>query len=221
MSDTRRLLDLSHPIEHDMMTHPWLQKPMISEFLSRDQSASFTTDGVTFQMEVISLPGSTGTYLDAPFQFHVEGPDVSEVDLEQVFDVPITVVRVPGAVAIGAEPFERAGELAGAAVLVDTGHARHWGTGAFFKDSPYLTREAVDFLLAAKPALVGIDSQNIDNGADKTKPAQHNLLGAGIVLLECLASLAEVPERGARLRVLPTPIRGAGSFPVRPVAVVA
>ncbi|UVS78757.1 cyclase family protein [Actinokineospora sp. UTMC 2448] len=220
LSDSRRLLDLSHPIEHDMMTNPWMQKPTISAFLTREQSAAFTTDGVTFQMEVISLPGSTGTYLDSPFQFHADGPDVSAVPLERLFDVPIVVVRVPDTISIGREPFVAAGELTGAAVLVETGHSRHWGTGAFFQSSPYLTRDAVEYLIEANPAVVGIDSQNIDNGADKTKPAQHNLLGAGILILECMANLADVPDRGARLRVLPTPIREAGSFPVRPVAVV-
>ncbi|WP_336159394.1 cyclase family protein [Amycolatopsis sp. VC5-11] len=222
MPDARRIIDLSHAIVHDMVTNPWLQKPLISEFVTRDQSASFSETGVTFHMALFSMPGMTGTYLDSPFQFHAGGADVSSVPLEQLFDVPIAVIRIPAGIRpIGPEhfrPFEA--DLGGAAVLVHTGHSRHWGTGDFFRDSPYLTADAVDFLVSVRPRVVGIDSQNIDLGTDKTKPAQHRLLGADVVLLECMTGLAEVPDRGALLRVLPTPIRGAGCFPVRPVALV-
>ncbi|GAA1953615.1 cyclase family protein [Amycolatopsis minnesotensis] len=215
-----RVIDLSHVISNGMITHPWLQRPVVNEFVTRDQSAAFSAAGVTFQLEVISMPGSTGTYLDAPFQFHVDGPDVSAVPLARLFDIPIVVVRVPDGRAIGAGPIRAAGDLRGAAVLVHTGHSRFWGEGAFFRDSPYLTADAVAELVSAEPLVVGIDSQNIDDGTDKAKPAQHRLLGADIALLECLNRLHEVPDRGAWLRVLPTPVRGAGSFPVRPVAVI-
>ena len=220
MSTGRRLIDLSHVISDNMLTNPWVPKPRVTEFISRDQSHSFCTDGVSYLMAQVSMPGSTGTYMDAPYQFHEDGADMTTVPLEQLFDIPIVVVRVTDQKEIGPELFEGRGDLTGAAVLVNTDHARHWGTGEFFKDSPYLTAEAVEYLLSVEPLVVGIDSQNIDNGTDKAKPAQHLLLGAGIVLLECLNRLGEVDETGARLRVLPTPIQGMGSFPVRPVALV-
>ncbi|WP_409465110.1 cyclase family protein [Amycolatopsis sp. GA6-003] len=113
MPDARRIIDLSHAVVHDMVTNPWLQKPLISEFVTRDQSASFSETGVTFHMALFSMPGMTGTYLDSPFQFHADGADVSSVPLEQLFDIPIAVIRIPAGVRpIGPE---------------HTGHSRHCG----------------------------------------------------------------------------------------------
>jgi arylformamidase len=219
----RKIVDLSYTISHDMLCHPWMPKPRITEFISREQSASFLAPGVTFALTQVEVCGNTGTYIDAPSQFHVDGADVAGLRLERLVDIPITVVRVsPADLAdgrsIGPEPFADI-DVAGQAVLINTGHDRHWGTGGFFKDSPFLTEEAVQVLLDAKPGIVGVDSQNIDSGTDNSKPAQNLLLGADTYLLECLTHLDELPDTGARLTVLPTPIAGVGSYPVRAIAI--
>jgi kynurenine formamidase len=220
----RSIIDLSYSISHDMLCHPWMPKPRITEFISREQSASFLAPGVTFALTQVELCGNTGTYIDAPSQFHVDGADVAGLSLDRLLDVPITVVRIkpdelPDGRSIGPEAFAGL-DAAGHAVLVHTGHDRHWGTGGFFKDSPFLTADAVQALLAARPGIVGVDSQNIDSGTDNSKPAQNLLLGADIYLLECLTHLDQLPDTGARLTVLPTPIAGIGSYPVRAIATV-
>ncbi|MFI6317059.1 cyclase family protein [Nonomuraea sp. NPDC050556] len=220
----RTIVDLSHSISHEMLTHPWMPKPRVTEFISREQSASFLAPGVTFALTQVELCGNTGTYIDAPNQFHVDGADVAGLSLERMVDIPITVIRVPpeklsDGRSIGPEVF-KGFELAGQAVLINTGHDRHWGTGGFFKDSPFLTGDAVRALLDAGPGIVGIDSQNIDSGTDNSKPAQNLLLGADIYVLETLTRLDQLPDTGARLTVLPTPIAGIGSYPVRAIAVI-
>ncbi|RJL35884.1 cyclase family protein [Bailinhaonella thermotolerans] len=216
----RRVVDLSHPIRDDMPAGPWTPRPRVIEYISRGSPSEWAPAGSRFVMEQVILAGSTGTFLAAPFRFHPEGPDVAGVPLERLFDVPIAVVRATGTRAIGPEAFAGRDDLAGAAVLVHTGHARHWDTDAYFMSAPHLTAAAVEHLLAVRPRVVGIDSQNIDDGTDPAKPAQHRLLGAGIALLERMTGLDRVPERGALLRVLPTPVAGVGAFPVRPVAIV-
>lgn len=220
----RTIIDLSYSISDDMLTHPWMPKPRITEFISREQSASFLAPGVTFALAQVDVCGNTGTYIDAPSQFHVDAVDVASLSVERLVDVPITVIRVSpddlvDGRSIGPELFVGV-NLTGRAVLVNTGHDRHWGTGGFFKDSPFLTADAVRVLMDAKPGIVGADTQNIDSGTDMAKPAQNLLLGADIYLLECLTRLDQVPDTGARLTVLPAPIAGIGSFPVRAIAVV-
>ena len=78
--------------------------------------------------------------------------------------------------AIGADAFD-GHELAGLAVLVHTGHDRHWRTDAYATDAPFLTLAAVERLVAEGAAIVGIDSINIDDLADKARPAHSLLLG--------------------------------------------
>src|SRR5213079_2155853 len=112
------------------------------------------------------------------------------------------------------------GRLWGCAVLVHTGWSRHWGTPRYLDlDCPHLTAEAVDILVDANVALVGIDSLNIDDPTDPRRPAHQRLLGADIPIVEHLTNLDAVPDTGARLTAVPAPIRGMASFPVRPVAV--
>ena len=119
--------------------------------------------------------------------------------------------------AIDVRPFLEH-DLEGKAVLVHTGFDRHWGTDAYLRDNPFLTRAAVDHLIAAGVALVGIDSLNIDDTSDLERPAHSELLRAGIPIVEHLTNLEAVPVEGARFTALPAPIRGTGTFPVRAIA---
>ena len=87
------------------------------------------------------------------------------------------------------------------------------------QDCPHLSADAVAALVDAGPALVGIDSLNIDDPGDPARPAHDGLLRAGIPIIEHLTNLAAVPADGAMLTALPAPVRGMASFPVRAVAV--
>jgi len=62
-----RLVDLSHEIEHGMVTYPGLAPPVVSDWLSRDASRAKYAPGTTFQIGKIEMIANTGTYLDAPF----------------------------------------------------------------------------------------------------------------------------------------------------------
>ncbi|WP_248958990.1 cyclase family protein [Sphaerisporangium perillae] len=217
----RRIIDLGHVVAQDMIVSPFMPKPVIGAMLDREQSARFLADGVSCLMSKIEIVGNTGTYLNAPFMFHEDGHDLAALDVERLVDLPVRVVRVPeGVVAIDPDALGELGDLDGAALLINTGHDRHWGTDAFFDASPYLTADGVKHVLQAGPVVVGIDSHNIDDGTDNHKPAQDGLLGAGMCVLQQLTRLGEVPERGARLTVLPAPIKGMANLPVRPVAII-
>ena len=64
-------------------------------------------------------------------------------------------------------------------------------------------------------ALVGIDSLNIDDTKDGTRPVHTVLLGAGIPVVEHLRGLDALPDEGFRFYAVPVKLRGVGSFPVR------
>ena len=216
---TRHVVDLSHPITAGMITYPGLPGPEIETFVSREKSAEALAPGVSFHIGRISMVANTGTYLDAPFHFHGSGADTAGLDVERLLDVPAVVVDQGERTGIGASAFESCGDLTGSAVLVRTGWSRHWGTEQYGRDAPHLTADAVALLVEAGPAVVGIDSLNIDDVRDLARPAHNGLLGAGIPIIEHLANLAELPVTGARLTALPAPVVGMGTMPVRAVAV--
>jgi len=214
------LIDLSHEIEHGMVTYRGLPAPAISDWLSRDASQTRYAAGTTFQIGKIELLANTGTYIDAPFHRYEKGKDVAGYSLEAVADLPGVVVRAVGAKGRAIDPsrFSKL-EVKGKAVLVHTGWDAHWRTDTYSGGGhPFLTREAAEHLVRAGAALVGIDSLNIDDDKDGARPTHTTLLGAGIAIVEHMTNLGALPEAGFRFFAVPPRVKGMGSFPVRAFA---
>jgi kynurenine formamidase len=212
------LIDLSHPIEDGMVTYKGLPGPHICDFWDREASAAFYEDGATFQIGRIDMVANTGTYLDAPFHRYADGDDLAALDLGRIADLPGVVVR-SGAMAVAPDAFEGV-DVAGKAVLVETGWDRHWRTPAYYEGHPFLTDAAARSLAARGAALVGIDSHNIDDTRAPRRPVHTVLLGAGILICEHMTNLSALPGEGFRFTAVPPKIAGMGTFPVRAFAQV-
>ncbi|HEX6500321.1 MAG TPA: cyclase family protein [Micromonosporaceae bacterium] len=219
-----RVVDLTHVIRDGMTTVPGLPGPEIGDHLTREESRSRYAPGTEFHMGRISMIGNTGTYLDTPYHRYPDGVDLAGLPLVRTVDLDGLVVRVTGAAdrAIGQEallPYD----VTGRAVLIHTGWDRHFGTERYGRDHPYLTGEAARWLAERRPALVGIDSVNIDDmspAAAGARPAHSVLLAAGIPIVEHLRALDELPTDGFRFHAAPLPVEGLGTSPVRAYAVV-
>jgi kynurenine formamidase len=217
----RRLIDVSHEIEAGIGAYPGLPAPIISDHLSREASRGKYAEGTTFHIGRIEMVGNTGTYIDAPFHRFEGGIDLSGLPLERLAHVEGIVIDATGndGRAIGAGYF-RDLDLRGRAVLIRTGWDSRWRTPRYGEGAPFVTRGAAELLVEAAPALVGIDSVNIDDAGDGSRPAHTLLLGAGIPVVEHLCSLNELPACGFRFHCVPVKIRGMSSFPVRAYAVI-
>ena len=216
-----RLVDLSHEIEHGMVTYGGLPAPTISDWLTRDASTTRYAPGTTFQIGKIELLANTGTYIDAPFHRYPEGRDVAGYELDAVANLEGIVVRASGpSRPIDATRFAGR-ELRGKAVLVHTGWDTHWRTDTYSAGQhPFITRDAAEYLVKAGAALVGIDSLNIDDDKDGTRPTHTTLLGAGVAIVEHMTKLAALPDSGFHFFAVPPRVKGMGSFPVRAFAIV-
>src|ERR671918_193600 len=166
-----KLVDLSHEVEHGMITYKGLPAPIICDFLSREDSRKHYIEGTEFNIGKIEMVANTGTYVDSPFHRFADGIDVSELPLESLADLESVVFRVQNfGRAITAQAFSDL-NVKGKAVLIHTGWARHWRTDQYFEGHPFLTRDAAEYLAASGAAFVGIDTYNIDDTTDGTRPA--------------------------------------------------
>lgn len=216
----KTLIDLSHTVEHGMITYKGLPAPIICDFLSREASKGIYAADTTFQMGKIELISNTGTYVDSPFHRYEHGEDLSELPLESLVDLEGVVFRAkPGQRALGPELFGQSG-VRGKAVLVHTGWAKHWRTDQYFEGHPYLTEAAALWLKEQGAALVGIDSLNIDGTETPSRPAHTVLLGADIPICEHMCHLERLPEQGFRFHAAPVKVKGFGTFPVRAYAIL-
>jgi arylformamidase len=66
-SPKRRLIDVSHTVEHGMVTYKGFPAPIICDWMSREASRTKYAHGTEFQIGKIELLANTGTYIDSPF----------------------------------------------------------------------------------------------------------------------------------------------------------
>jgi arylformamidase len=214
-----RLIDLSHVIEDGMITYKGLPAPVICDYLSRENSKKNYDAGTEFQIGKIEMVSNTGTYVDCPFHRYADGQDLSEVTVERFAELEGILVKVDlqNGNAIGKQVFEGL-NLKSKAILVNTNWSMHWRTDAYFENHPFLTEDAAVYLRDAGVKLVGIDSHNIDDTKTRARPVHTTLLKAGILIVEHLCNLDEVPRGKFVFNAVPPRFKGVGTFPVRAYA---
>ena len=216
-----RMVDVSHTVEHGMVTYKGLPAPVICDFLTREASRASYAPGTEFYIGKIEMVANTGTYVDSPFHRYAQGKDVAALPLESLANLDCVVARVP---AGHAGAIDRLGltetDVRGRAVLVHTGWDRHWGSARYFDGHPHLTGELAEWLARAGAVLVGIDSLNIDGIATRERPVHSVLLGHEIPVVEHLRGLDALPDRGSRFFAVPVKVKRFGTFPVRAFALV-
>ena len=215
-----KIIDLSHTIEHGMITYNGLPAPIICDYWTRESSKAHYTEGTTFQIGKIEMIANTGTYVDSPFHRYEDGKDLSELPLASLADLEGAVFHADQSKrAIGPDLFKGA-SVHGRAVLVHTGWARHWRTDTYFEGHPYLTEASARYLKEQGAAFVGIDSPNIDNIETGERPVHSVLLRADIPICEHMCDLEKLPDGGFRFHAPPVKVKGLGSFPVRAYAAI-
>lgn len=207
-----RLVDLSHTIESGMVTYPGLPEPVISDWLSREESVARYDGRAEFHIARIDMIANTGTYLDTPSHRFADGFDLSGLPLEKVAGLPGVLITL--------EEIAHA-DVRGRAVLIHTGWSKHWRTPKYGdEDHPFVGAEAAETLVRNGATLVGIDCVNIDDARDLSRPAHTTLLRAGIPIVEHLTNLEALREAEFTFFAVPVKVRGMGTFPVRAFAVV-
>lgn len=217
-NSTRRFVDLGHTVQHELLTYKGLPVPIISDYMSREASKAHYAHGTEFHIGRIDMVGNTGTYIDSPFHRFADGKDLSELPLESLADLPGIRINGNKTSANDVDLFDGK-DLAGKAVIVHTGWSRHWMTNKYFDNPPFLTRKAAEFLVKTRAALVGIDSMNIDDINDKSRPVHTVLLEANIPVVEHLTNLGELPEKDFWFFAVPVKVKSFGTFPVRAFAI--
>lgn len=215
-----RLIDLSHEVFDGLVTYPGLPAPRISDHLSREASREKYRGQAEFHIARIDMVANTGTYIDAPSHRYAEGGDIGQLPLERV-------AFLRGAVVDLRERSLRVDDVReldvrGAAVLVRSGWSQHFGRERYgAADHPYISADAAEHLARNGAALVGIDSINVDDVADWSRPVHTLLLRHGIPVVEHLTNLSELGDRPFTFFSVPARVRGVGTFTVRAFAAMS
>jgi len=214
MEPTARLIDLSWPVFPGMDTFPG-DPP-----LELRRMGDYATDG--FLSHLACLPAHSGTHVDAPGHVLPGAPMLADLPLSRFIGPGALLdLRARAELAVTAQDIAPHLPLLAdrppAFVLLWTGDEARWGTPGYHSAGAYLSVDAAT-LLAGLAGLsgIGLDAGSADAAGSFALPAHRALLGAGLVIVENLRGLSELPPTGFDFFCLP--VLGLDGSPVRAAA---
>lgn len=225
-----KFIDLSHPFEDGM---PGLKiknengtyttyTVKIRPFLTHEQTKPKYQNKTSFEITEITFPTSIGTYLDSPFHRFPDKRDISQINLEEVI-LPGFVIPVHNRSPFESVDLEDISDLiytkdiTSKAILFNFNWSKFWGTEQYHA-YPFISEDLIRFLIQKKVKLIGVDTINIDNPNNLSRPAHTMLLERDILIVENLTNLEVLI--GKKFRFFAVPIKGkkVAAMPVRAFA---
>ena len=209
------LFDLTMPFSEKTVPVPDHPCPYFEELTSLER------DGVRNTTMTISI--HTGTHIDAPSHFIAGGAAIDEIPLDRFrrsgIRLDLRALAEPGEpITLG--HLKQAGfdpsESRGAILMLASGWSDEtWQSKRLYGMNPYLAQDAAEALADASPSALGLDF-----AVDDTKPWPNHtiLLGAGVLLIENLMRLPELPRDGFDVMAFPLRLVGENGGPTRVVA---
>jgi kynurenine formamidase len=167
----------------------------------------------------------TGTHVDAPRHFFMDGPPMQDVPLERLCGAGVvwrldkeerSLIEV--ADLERATPAIEPGDI----VAIDTGWATRHGT-ASYDEHPSFSLDAAKWLVAKKAKLLACDFGTPDlplhrRGADFDWPVHHELLAHGVIICEHLTGHGTLAGRRVEFAFSALGIKSSDGAPARVMA---
>jgi kynurenine formamidase len=209
------ILDLTMPFSEKTIPVPGHPYPSFEPLTSLER------DGVRNTTMTVSI--HTGTHIDAPSHFIEDGATIDEIPIDRFHrpgvrldlrsmaqpEAPITLEHLKEA---GFDPSEAGGTIL---MLASGWTDQAWESERLYETNPYLAQDAAEAIAAASPSALGLDF-----AVDDAKPWPNHtiLLGIGVLLIENLMHLPELPKDGFGVMAFPLKLVGENGGPSRVVA---
>ncbi|HEU5420008.1 MAG TPA: cyclase family protein [Streptosporangiaceae bacterium] len=209
-----KVVDLTQPMTNGMPVMDGIAPPRFRDL------AQVVADG--YAMSEYAFLNHTGTHVDAPAHQVPGGATLDDIPLDRLVTEALTIDvsdHPPGPVGLDVIgpwlPQVRPGDI----VLIRSGNAGNWGTGAYWHGWCYPDAAASRALVVSGVSGIGFDGPSADP-VESTDYELHQIwLSAGRIILENLASLAELPAR-CQIIVAPLKVAQANGAPARVFALI-
>jgi len=205
--------DVTLTISPDMTTWPG-DPPVILE------RARKIEEGANANVSRLDMGVHTGTHVDAPYHFFMDGKGVDQLDLD-ILTGPVLVFEFGEQVdVIDAEALNTLDIPVGTQrVLFKTRNSQQWANQekGFQPGFVGVNLDGANYLVERGIRLVGIDYLSV-SPYKKSRPTHEALLGVEMVIIEGL-DLSKVPAGIYQLYCLPIKLKGADGAPARVILV--
>jgi arylformamidase len=180
--------------------------------------AAATLDHDGYAVAALHLNDQLGTHVET--QAHmIPGRTIDQEPLER-FTGSAAIVDVPCAeISVGHLQPQEALIRSADFLLLRSGYAdTHEGIDLDDPHRPFLSLDAVDWIIRAGVSLVGIDCFDFDRGPPYE--GHRRFFSAGVLIVEGLVNLHRVGHRVEQVFVVPLKIEGTGGAPCRVLAFI-
>ncbi len=208
-----KIYDITLTISPDMPV--WPGDPAVSlERVNKIEA------GANANVSRIEMGVHTGTHVDAPFHFLMDGKGVDQLSLE-VLTGPVKVIELSDRVeVIDAGVIGQVGIAPGTQrILFKTRNSNYWvnQVKTFQTGFVGISLDGAQALVKLGIQLVGIDYLSVAP-YKHSRPTHEVLLSAGMVIVEGL-DLSQVPAGDYQLYCLPAKLLGADGAPARAILI--
>lgn len=204
-----KLIDISQLIHEGMPVYPG-----DTPYTTQRQLA--IADGAVCNLADFRMSMHSGTHIDAPLHFWEDGAAIPDLELGR-FCGKAKVIELDVKTPVDASDLAGFAIGSGDRILIKIPVNEALDrTPVFNPDFIGLTEATAAYLVDRNVALVGINCCSIENESNQRFPVHHQLLAAGIPILENLR-LAEVAAGEYYLACFPLKLAGGNGAPTRAV----
>ncbi|EGB15387.1 cyclase family protein [Pseudodesulfovibrio mercurii] len=206
-------IDLSHVIRTGMPVFPGDETPNVrrTHFINKHG----------FAQTALDLTSHAGTHVDAAAHLFADAPGLDWLGPDNFTGwgavVDLTALSAP---VIGQADLAHLADVEGLDfALLRTGWDKHWGTERYYRDFPALDETGARFLGGLGLKGVGLDTPSPDPVDSRELPAHRILFDHGLVIVENLTRLGDLPAESFLFCCLPLRIADGEASPCRAVGI--
>ena len=211
-------VDLSHPLTDGMSSWSQLPPPRITRpfVLGRDHA----------NITQLSLQVHSGTHVDAPCHFLAGAAGMDAIPVERFMGngwvCHVHRGRCEGITAADLDQ-GAGGAMPGDSILLCTGYGRLFGNPEYYGEYPYLTGDAVEWLIRHRVNAIAVDTPTPDapppvRTPGFAYPAHKRLMAEDVLIVENVNGRLEELSGPVEVLFIPLAIVGSDGSPVRLLA---
>ena len=208
MADSETPLDLTLPIDDQLVLYPGDAVPKLHRLSSISDGAALTASSLEIGCHV-------GTHVDAPSHFLPDGASLDQLPLSH-FHGPAHVFDMGDCKIINETTIRSLRPRPGTHILLKTRNSELLRKKSFDNNYYCLTPEATEVLLAWEPLSVGFDYYSLDPPSSDSFPSHLAVARRGLPVFVCL-NLLQVEPGEYTFSAFPLKIPGLEASPVRAV----